>query len=417
MKCRSLFALTVSLAAFATQADVVTDWNAIALQAIRADRTPPPKASRGLAILHASIFDSVNGIRRTYTPYRVISQVPASASEDAAAAAAAHAVLVSLYPAQRANFDAAYAAQLGALRDSPQRRSGVAWGESVAASLLAERANDGSANVVAPPVASVVGDWVPTPPSFPAYLLPQWGQVTPFAITHSSQFRPSGPPALDSDKYATDFNEVKMLGAAVRSTRTADQTEIARFWADGAGTETPPGHWNHIAQQIAAARGNTLEQNARLFALLNLAMADAGICAWDAKFTYHNWRPVTAIRNADLDGNPLTEPDAAWSSMLVTPPFPDYCSGHSTFSAAAATVLGMFYGTDNVSFVTGSDFLPGVFRSFNSFSAAAVEAGDSRVYGGIHFRFASEDGLAGGLLIGEWTFTHYLQDKGNRSRN
>ena len=238
----------------------------------------------------------------------------------------------------------------------------------------------------------------------------------PFAIADHSQFRPPGPPSLDSSKWAADYNEVKALGAAVGSTRTPDQTEIAQFWADGAGTETPPGHWNHIAQDVGAAQGNTLEQNARLFALLNIAMADAGICAWDAKYTYHNWRPVTAIRNGDTDGNPATEPDPGWSSFIVTPPFPDYVSGHSTFSSAAATVLALFYGTDAISFQTGSDFLPGVVRSFSSFSAAANEAADSRVYGGIHFRFASDDGLAAGLSIGEWTFTHYLQPKADHSR-
>ena len=418
MKCRTLIfsALGVLVAASTVKADLVTDWNSIALQAIRVDKTPPPKASRALAILHASIFDSVNGIRRTYTPYRVIGQVNGSASEQAAAAAAAHAVLVSLFPAQRTSFDAAYTAQLNALRDSPQLRNGVTWGNFVASSILASRASDGSTNVVAIPTLSGPGYWVPTPPALAAYLLPQWGQVAPFAITSSSQFRPTGPPALTSAKWADAYNEVKALGAATNSTRTADQTEIALFWADGAGTETPPGHWNHIAQGIAAARGNTLEQNARLFALLNLAMADAGICAWDAKYTFFNWRPVTAIRAGDTDGNEATAPDAAWSSFIVTPPFPDYCSGHSTFSAAAATVLAMFYGTDNIAFTTGSDFMPGTRRSFTSFSAAAQEAADSRVYGGIHYRFASEDGLAGGLSIGQWTFTHSLQPKSNRSQ-
>ena len=408
--------LVLAFASLATRADVVRDWNSVALQAIRTDRTSPPKASRALAILHASIYDSVNGIRRTHAPYHVTGKVPASASVEAAAAAAAHKVLVSLYPAQRTNFDAAYASSLNGIRELPQKRMGIAWGTLVANKTLASRANDGSTNVVAPPVASAVGDWVATPPALAAYLLPQWGQVTPFAMASSSQFRPSGPPALNSAKWALDYNEVKALGAATNSTRTPDQREIALFWADGAGTETPPGHWNHIAQDIAADQHNTLEQNARLFALLNLAMADAGICAWDAKYTYHNWRPVTAIRAGDTDGNPDTAPDATWSSFIGTPPFPDYCSGHSTFSAAAATVLGLLFGTDNIAFTTGSDFMPGVHRSFNSFSAAAQEAANSRVYGGIHFRFASEDGLAGGLAIGEWTFSHYLQSKGNRSR-
>src|SRR5262249_50021577 len=196
---------------------------------------------------------------------------------------------------------------------------------------------------------------------------------------------------LDSATWAADYHEVQAFGAAVGSFRTAEQSEIAQFWADGAGTETPPGHWNHIAREVVAMTGTSLEKSARLFALLNIAMADAAICAWDAKYTYNFWRPVTAIRSGDTDGNPATTPDSSWSSFIVTPSFPDYVSGHSAFSAAAATVLAFFYGTDDIPFTTGSDALPGVFRSFPSFSAAAVEAAMSRIYGGIHFRSASQD--------------------------
>ncbi len=327
-------------------ADVVTDWNNAALDAIRADRTAPPIASRSLAILHASIYDAVNGIARTYEPYLVQSAVP--------------------------------------------------------------RADDGWDAVVQPPGGSGPGVWVPTPPAFLPYLLPQWGFVVPFGMSSSSQFRPPGPPSLDSERYAADYEEVKELGAAVGSTRTEEQTEIALFWADGAGTETPPGHWNSIAQIIAAAQGNTLEENARLLALLNIAMADAAICAWDAKYTFDFWRPVTAIA--------FVEPELNWMSFIVTPPFPDYVSGHSTFSAAAATVLPLFYGTEDLPFTTGSDFLPGVYRSFATCFDAAEEAALSRIYGGIHFRSASEDGLQAGISIGQWTFTHYLR-RTNRSRH
>jgi membrane-associated phospholipid phosphatase len=270
--------------------------------------------------------------------------------------------------------------------------------------------------MVPPPSGSGPGAWQPTPPAFAPYLLPQWGFVTPFAMTNSSQFRPPGPPALTSEKYGADYNEVKALGAEVGSTRTPEQDLIALFWADGAGTETPPGHWNSIAQDIAAVQGNTLEENTRLFALLNIAMADAAICAWDAKFSYNFWRPVTAIRNGDTDDNAATVADPTWSSFIATPPFPDYTSGHSTFSGAASRVLARFYDTDNIAFTTGSDFLPGVTRSFTSFSAAASEAAISRLYGGIHFRSANEDGLTSGLGIGEWTFTHYMQPKVSRQR-
>ena len=337
------------------------------------------------------------------------SAVPASASREAAASAAAHLALVNLFPANASSFDALHAAILAAIPDGPQKTDGIAWGEFVASQILAARANDGSNAIVQPPGGSGPGVWIPTPPAFLPYLLPQWGFVVPFAMSSSSQFRPPGPPSLDSQEYAADYEEVKELGAAVGSTRTEDQTEIALFWADGAGTETPPGHWNSIAQIIAAARGTTLEENARLFALLNIAMADAAICAWDAKYTYHFWRPVTAIAFA--------EPQLNWTSFIVTPPFPDYISGHSTFSAAAATVLPLFFGTEDLPFTIGSDFLPGVYRSFPTCLDAAEEAAESRIYGGIHFRSASEDGLEAGISIGEWTVTYYLLPTHNRSRH
>jgi PAP2 superfamily len=388
--------------------DIVTRWNTAALDAIRAGRTAPPIASRSLAILHVSIYDAVNGIARTHEPYVVQSGVAASASREAAASAAAHEALVNLFPAAASGFDALHAATLADIPDGSQKTASIVWGEFVANQILAPRANDGSDAIVLPPGGSGPGVWVPTPPAFLPYLLPQWGFVTPFAMSSSSQFRPPGPPSLDSQQYADDYDEVKELGAAVGSTRTEEQTEIALFWADGAGTETPPGHWNSIAQIIAAAQGNTLEENARLFALLNIAMADAAICAWDAKYTFHFWRPVTAINFA--------EPELNWTSFIVTPPFPDYVSGHSTFSGAAATVVPLFYGTEDLPFTIGSDFLPGVYRSFPTCLDAAEEAAVSRLYGGIHFRSANEDGLQAGISIGEWTDTHYLRPKNRRSR-
>src|SRR6266542_4714299 len=389
-------------------ADAVTDWNNAALDAIRAGNTNPPIASRSLAILHVSIYDAVNGIARTNEPYLVQSSAPSSASREAAASAAAHQALVNLFPAAASSFDALHAAILAAIPDGPQKTAGIVWGEFVANQILAARAGDGWDAIVPPPGGSGPGVWIPTPPAFLPYLLPQWGFVAPFGMSSSAQFRPPGPPSLDSQQYAADYNEVKELGAAVGSTRTEEQTEIALFWADGAGTETPPGHWNSIAQIIAAARGNTLEENGRLFALLNIAMADTAICAWDAKYTFSFWRPVTAIAFA--------EPELHWMSFIVTPPFPDYVSGHSTFSAAAATVLPLFYRTEDLPFTTGSDSLPNVLRSFATCLDAAEEAAVSRIYGGIHFRFASEDGLQAGTSIGEWTVTHYLLPSHNRGR-
>jgi hypothetical protein len=406
----------VSVFASEAAADVITDWNTAALNAIRADRTAPPRASRALAMLHVAMFDAVNGIERTHEPYLVPSSVPASASIEAAASAAAHGVLSTLYPAHAAAFDQLYAATLGRIAEAPQKSRGITWGQTVATQILISRLNDNSDALVLPPPGSGPGVWVGTPPGFAAYLLPQWGSVAPFAMPTSAHFRPSGPPSLDSPAYATAYNEVKDLGGLVSAQRTLEQEQIALFWADGAGTETPAGHWNSIAQDVAAARGNTLPQNARLFALMNIAMADAAICAWDAKYRFNFWRPVTAIVNGDLDGNEATTPDPSWRSFLVTPPFPDYVSGHSTFSGAAARVLALFYGTDRLAFTTGSDFLPGVTRSFASFSEAAAEAAMSRIYGGIHYRFASDDGMAAGVSIGDWVAANALQANSNRSR-
>src|SRR5437016_126348 len=371
IKLLSCAVSTTLLMGTLAHADVVTEWNNAALEAIRDGHTPPPIASRSLAILHVSIYDPVTGIARTPDSYLVQISASASASREAAASAAAHETLVNLFPASVSSFDALHAAILADIPDGPQKTAGIVWGEFVANQILAARANDGSNAIVQPPGGSGPGVWVPTPPAFLPYLLPQWGFVVPFAMITSSQFRPLGPPSLDSERYAADYNEVKELGAAVGSTRTEDQTQIALFWADGAGTETPPGHWNSIAQIIGAAQGNTLEENARLFALLNISMADAAICAWDAKYTFDFWRPVTAIAFA--------EPELNWASFIVTPPFPDYVSGHSTFSGAAATVLALFYGTEDLPFTIGSDFLPGVYRSFATCLDAADEAAVSRL--------------------------------------
>jgi PAP2 superfamily len=404
--------LVVSVAlsfASVAESDVVTDWNTAALSAIRTNSTPPPQASRALAILHTSIYDAVNGVLRTHEPYFVEEKGPANASEEAAASAAAHKALTTLFPANAATFDKLHQAILAGIRDSASKRRGVEWGASVAEKILRWRSDDGSNDTVPPPTGSGPGAWQRTPPAYAPYLLPQWGLVTPFVMPTSSFFRPKGPPALNSATWAADYNEVKALGEENSKRRTAEQTEIAHFWADGAGTVTPPGHWNVIAADVAAR--NNMRQKARLFALLNVAMADAAICAWDAKYTYNFWRPVTAIRAGETDGNPATAQDPTWTSLIITPPFPDYTSGHSTFSGAAAAVLSLFYGTPRVPFSTTSDGLPGVVRSFRGFQQAAREAALSRLYGGIHFRSANEDGLEAGLAIGEWTFKKTMRPR------
>lgn len=396
----------------AGSADVVTDWNVILLDSIRATSQNPPRASRMMAMTHTAMYDAIIGIEGGYARYAVRDDPQPHASPIAAGAAAAHRVLVSLFPARQAIYDAALAQSITGIPVS-QRNKGLAYGALCGNTMLALRANDNS-NLVVPynPVFGP-GVWVPTPPAFAPALLPNWPLVTPFCMASGSQYRSGGPPALASSTYAADFNEVKSLGSATSATRTPEQTEIARFWADGAGTVTPPGHWLAIARDVSTARGLTLVQNARLFALVSLAVCDAGIVSWDNKYAYNHWRPVTAIRNADIDGNPLTEMDPAWAPLIVTPPFPSYTSGHSTFSSAAATVMDEFFNHVPVAFSTTSEGVPGVHRHFSNFWQAAQEAGRSRIYGGIHYEYENVDAQMAGRALGASLFTDFLTPWGD----
>jgi membrane-associated phospholipid phosphatase len=394
------------------RADIVTDWNNAALNAVRAEKTNPPKGSRAMAIAHAAIYDAANGVQRTHRPYHVSDMAPAGASLDAAIAAAAYTSLYELFTnpdVRSTNFQALYDVQLAAIPDGQPKTDGITWGQSVAQAMLALRADDGSTNIVPYTPGTEPGRWKPTPPASAPALLPGWGFVVPFCMTSGSQFRPQAPPPVGSAAYSFEFNTVKAYGGTVSTVRTSNQTEVALFWNDGAGTATPPGHWNVIAQGVSQDKGLTVLENARLFALLNLAAADAAICAWDAKFIYDYWRPVTAIREADTDNNPETETDPTWSSLIPTPPFPEFTSGHSTFSRSAAVVLAGFFGEDNIPFTTTTDGLPGVTRNYPGFSAAADEAGISRLYGGIHWPSANLHGQSGGRAIGLLVMSYFLQ--------
>jgi hypothetical protein len=319
--------------------DVVLDWNATLLNAIYEDKTTPPVASRNMAITQTAVFDAINSITGTYKNYHFTGTAPTIVSAEAAAVSAAHQVLINLYPGQKSYFDNALTASLAEITDGTAEDNGVTFGRTVADDILTLRSADGSSNTITYTPGTNAGQWQPTSPGFAPALLPQWGQVTPFALTSGDKFRPDGTPALNSAEYTTEFNQVKDLGSKNSTNRTAEQSQIAKFWADGSGTFTPPGHWNQIAQNVAATKGNSLVDNARVFALLNISLADAGIAAWDAKYTYNFWRPITAIQNADSDGNANTIADASWTPLLTTPPFPEYVSGHSTFSGAAETIL------------------------------------------------------------------------------
>jgi hypothetical protein len=391
--------------------DVVIDWNATLLNAIQAEGTFAPQAARNQAIVHTAIYDAVNAIDRSHSAYfvNVDPSEAAGASPEAAAAAAAYRALVNLYPEQAATFDLQLSRSLAEIPDGPSESKGIALGEYVADQILALRSTDGAAEAQGHYTPGTEpGDWRPTPPNFDPATLPQWGQVTPFAIPLVSSFRPPGPPELNTDQYAADLNEVKALGSANSSIRSSDQTEIAKFWSfDHPNNIGVTGLWNKIAEEVALQQGNTLEENARLFALLNIAQADGGIVTLDAKYTYNQWRPITAIREADTDGRADTVTDPDWTPLLPTPSAPDYISGHAVQGGASAVILTSFFG-DNFSFTTTSSELPGVSRSYDSFFEAADENALSRLYGGVHFRSSDDQGLATGLEIGNYVAQNIL---------
>lgn len=405
-KSRAL-ALLLLLSAWPTPvpADVVTDWTLELLDAVRELKPAPPAASRQMALVTTAMFDAVNSIAPTHEPYLTGGPVDPAADAEVAAATAAHDVLVALYPTRAARFAAHLAADLTQAADGPPRALGAAWGAEVAALALADRRDDGSATPIGYEPPGGAGWWSPTPPAYQATpALPHWSTVRTWGVDSAERFRPPAPPSLRSSAYATAYSEVFHLGANDSTARTADQSEIALFWADGPGTATPPGHWLEIARDLSASHGLGLAENARLFALLGVAVADAAILAWDAKYAYDFWRPVTAIRAGDTDGNPATPRRPNWTPYIATPPFPAYTSGHSTFSGAAARALALFFGADEIAFTTGSDALPGVVRGFRSLSAAADEAGQSRIYGGIHWQFDNVEGLRAGRQAAEEIF-------------
>lgn len=404
-------ALATSIAPTA-RADEVTDWNQILLDAaLVPPATSPLVMTRVAAIVHAAVFDAVNGIERRYTPIHVDPAAPTGASRRAAAVQAAYATLVKLYPGQKTTFDARLAASLESIASGPAAEKslsiagGIEWGQTVADAIWTWRSIDGFTPAPPPFLGGLaVGQWRSTPPAFAPGAGPQFAYMTPWVIQSPSQFRPAGPPALTSERYTTDFNETKTIGRGSSLFRTSDQTTACLFW----NTTTASHLWNHVAVSLSDERHTTLSENARLFALLNIAIADAAIACWDAKYHYVFWRPITAITLAATDGNPGTEADPSWTPLLATPPHPEYPSGHSTGSGAAVTVLSDYFG-EETPFGVISDTMVGVVRSFSSFSAALDEVSDARVFAGIHFRSACEDGRATGAGVANYVTGNSLQ--------
>ena len=408
-----LFALSLMLNAACAAQDPVTEWNLNAEKAILANPTVSGNSvitARVYVLVHAAIFDAVNGIERRYEPYHVDMAAPRGASRRAAAIEAAYTTLVALFPSQKSTLDGELASSLASLagndndsEDSESIDRGLAWGQQVANDILAWRSSDGFNTALSPVIGGLApGQWRPTPPAFQSMVLPQVATMLPYAIASPSQFRPAGPPALDSAQYAANFNETKTLGSATSSSRTAEQTLIANYWAGNAAVS-----WNRVASSLAIANHTTLSENARLFALMNLALGDATVAGWDSKLHFMSWRPVTAIPLAD-SLNPDTVADPNWKPLLVTPRHPEYVSAHLIFSSASAGVLAAYFG-DDTTFSLESVGLPGVIRTYNSFSSALDEITMARIYAGIHFRSACVDGRTMGTAIAQYVVEHVAQ--------
>jgi hypothetical protein len=414
-----VFALAFGLATLGStftiaQADEITDWNRVLTRTLLVGVVGTPAAMRSAAIVQAAVFDAVNGIDQRFTPIHVEPAAPAGASARAAAVQAAYATLVQLYPAQKTLLDAqrfVSLAEIAEREDPGAIASGITWGQTVAIEMLAFRSTDGT-NAVLPPFigGTAPGEWRPTPPGFLPMAAVPFATATPWILTSPSQFRPPPPPALTSAEYTADFNEVKLLGSATSTARTVEQTTSAYFWQS---STSPAFVWDTAALSLLARnnedhRRHALVEHARLLAMVNIALADAFIAIWDSKLTYFSWRPITAIQLAETDGNPATTADPIWMPLLVTPPYPDYVSGQSGVSAAAATVLASEFG-NHTRVTLRSDQLLNVTRSFHSFSAAIDEIVEARVSEGIHFRFADTAGVALGRTVANYILEHAMQ--------
>jgi membrane-associated phospholipid phosphatase len=393
--------ITVALLAITVVArasvDEVVRWNQVATDATVAAKINALAESRIFAILHAAIHDAVNAIEPRYEPYQPrTSPAPAGASVEAAIAGAAHATLVALLPDSKATFDAALEETLRSITDDSRKAPGLEVGRTAAAAILTARENDGANRTVEYTPGTKPGDYCPTPPDFKPAALVQWASMTPFVLKSADQFRCPDPPAVNSPRALADLEEVKAIGGSKSATRTPEQSEIGRYWY-----ESSPQGWNRIAREVLAARQFDVWENARLFALLNLAMADGYIGGFDTKYHCNYWRPVTAIRAGG---------DSEWLSYLPTPPVPDYPSTHTVEGAAAATVMARFFNTDFISFsMTSGGEYPGITRKFWSFSEAARENGASRILCGIHFSTAVNAGYVQGERIGEWAYENALR--------
>ncbi len=418
-------AASPSVTGHGDDADVVFEWNGI-LQASLALPPPagvPPAGLQGFryyAMMHVAMFDAANSIEERYRPYFVRVRSSHGASSEAAAAQAAHDVLAAVLPVNTAAYDAALAARLATIPPG-RRNQGVHVGKKVAAKILEWRQNDGWS---APPPAYVLppfpGLWQPTPPANAPAGFTQLPGTRPFALLTNTQFLPAPPPTLTSAKYAEDFNEVKRVGrnTAGPADRTDDQTKQAQLWAGVISSTGLNAIWNNVARDTARSKGLDLVDTARVFALLDVAMNDSILTSHSSKFVYGLWRPVTAIRRAAEDMNDLTEADPTWSSLLGTPPYPSYGGNMACVGAGAATALALAFGTDDVPLTvvwkgTVTPPNPDVTKEFAGFWALAEDEADSRVYGGIHYRFDNDASQLVCPKVSHFVFDNYMQPKDN----
>jgi hypothetical protein len=400
------FVLVCALAGASSvaHADVITDWNQKALALMPKEGLAGGQQTRALAILHVAMFDAVNSIDSRYKPYKAKYSIDPATSKEAAAVSAAYTVLVRLFPKQQEALRKDYDVALALVPDGPAKTEAIALGEKVAADILALRVDDGSAAPEVYKPRTTAGMYVPT--AIPIFST--WGAVKPWAMTKGSQVRPGAPPAPSSAVWAHDFNEVKELGWKNSTKRTAEQTEVGRFWLF-----TGPGTYNPIAVQLSAANNLPILESARAFALLAIASADANIAMFDAKYTYNFWRPITAIRNAELSHNPATVAQAGWSPLADTPMHPEYPCAHCVASTTAGEVLKAIFGTGEIPQISlTSPTAPGVTRRFTRLDDYITEVSNARIWAGFHYRNSTRVGEQMGRSLARYTVENYLQPVG-----
>jgi len=399
-----LLAATLLVPGAAAGADVVLDWNEIALAQVVSSGQLPPDGARTMALVHVAMFDAVDAVDRRYQPYSFDERPTVDASPEAAAAVAAHAVLSELFPERRAQLDLALSSSLAALPDDERRRAGVALGTAAAASCLRRRADDGAAALERYRPRTTPGTYVPTTVPVSS----RWGEVRPWILSTGHELRPTPPPELASDAWARDYEEVRRLGRRTESPRTGFESETARFWI-----VTGPAAWNPVVRSLATSRPARLVDRARLFALVGIAAADAFVAVFDAKYAHGFWRPVTAIRNGDLDGNEATTQEPGWSPLVDTPMHPEYPCAHCITAAAVGAVLEAEFGSGDLPAITmSSPTAPGASHTWTRISDYVTEVSNARVWGGIHYRTSTEVGEAMGRRIGELALRRALTPTG-----